>query len=112
MIKYISSESVFEGHPDKVYDQISDAILDELLKEDIDARVAVETAIKGNKVFIFGEVTTTAKVDYKLIAQKVLLDIGYQEKFDVLVHLSEQSPDIALGVNEKFDKAQGAGDQV
>lgn len=111
MIKYISSESVFEGHPDKVCDQISDAILDEILKEDIDARVAVETAIKGNKVFIFGEVTTTAKVNYKLIAGRVLLDIGYPEEFDILVHLSEQSPDIAIGVNERYNKEQGAGDQ-
>ena len=111
MIKYISSESVFEGHPDKVCDQISDAILDEILKEDIDARVAVETAIKGNKVFIFGEVTTTAKVNYKLIASRVLLDIGYPEEFDILVHLSEQSPDIAIGVNERYNKEQGAGDQ-
>src|SRR5690554_2668745 len=111
MIKYISSESVFEGHPDKVCDQISDAILDEILKEDIDARVAVETAIKGNKVFIFGEVTTTAKVNYKLIAGRVLLDIGYPEEFDILVHVSEQSPDIAIGVNERYNKEQGAGDQ-
>ena len=111
MIKYISSESVFEGHPDKVCDQISDAILDEILKEDIDARVAVETAIKGNKVFIFGEVTTTAKVNYKLIAGRVLLEIGYPEEFDILVHLSEQSPDIAIGVNERYNKEQGAGDQ-
>lgn len=111
MIKYISSESVFEGHPDKVCDQISDAILDEILKEDVGARVAVETAIKGNKVFIFGEVTTTAKVDYKLVAGRVLLDIGYPEEFDILVHLSEQSPDIAIGVNERYNKEQGAGDQ-
>lgn len=111
MIKYISSESVFEGHPDKVCDQISDAILDEILKEDKSARVAVETAIKGNKVFIFGEVTTTAKVNYKLIASRVLLDIGYPEEFEILVHLSEQSPDIAIGVNKRYNKEQGAGDQ-
>ncbi len=104
MIKYISSESVFEGHPDKVCDQISDAILDEILKEDKSARVAVETAIKGNKVFIFGEVTTTTKVNYKLIASRVLLDIGYPEEFEILVHLSEQSPDIAIGVNERYNK--------
>lgn len=111
MVKYISSESVFEGHPDKVCDQISDAILDEILKDDIDARVAVETAIKGNRVFIFGEVTTATKVNYKLVASKVLLDIGYPEDFDVLVYLSEQSPDIAIGVNERHNKEQGAGDQ-
>ena len=75
MKRLISSESVFEGHPDKVCDQISDAILDEILKEDKNARVAVEVAIKSNQVYILGEVTTTANVDYELVAKRVLLDI-------------------------------------
>lgn len=107
----MSSESVFDGHPDKVCDQISDAILDEILKEDKDARVAVECAIKNNQVYIFGEVTTTAKVDYKLVALKTLLEIGYVDSFNVSINISEQSWDIALGVNEKFGHEQGAGDQ-
>ncbi len=111
MVKVITSESVFEGHPDKVCDQISDAILDEILKEDKEARVAVEVAIKSNNVYILGEVTTTAQVDYKLVAKRVLLDIGYLKEFDVLVNITKQSPDIALGVDIKKDKLQGAGDQ-
>ena len=111
MKRLISSESVFEGHPDKVCDQISDAILDSILNEDIDARVAVEVAIKSNNVYILGEITTTADVDYKLIAKRVLLDIGYLNEFNVHVNLTKQSPDIALGVDERGTKAQGAGDQ-
>ncbi len=67
--------------------------------------------IEGNKVFIFGELTTIAKVNYKIIAGRVLLDIGYPDEFDILVHLSEQSPDIAIGMNERYNKEQGAGDQ-
>jgi S-adenosylmethionine synthetase len=62
-------------------------------------------------VFIFGELTTIAKVNYKIIAGRVLLDIGYPNEFDILVHLSEQSPDIAIGMNERYNKEQGAGDQ-
>ncbi len=111
MVKVITSESVFEGHPDKVCDQISDAILDEILKEDKEARVAVEVAIKSNNVYILGEVTTTAQVDYKLVAKRVLLDIGYLKEFDVLVNITKQSPDIALGVDQRETKDQGAGDQ-
>lgn len=67
--------------------------------------------IEGNKVFIFGELTTIAKVNYKIIAGRVLLDIGYPDEFDILVHLSEQSPDIAIGMNERYNKEQGDGDQ-
>lgn len=111
MKRIISSESVFDGHPDKVCDQISDAILDAILKEDKDARVAVETAIKNNQVYVFGEVTTTAQVDYQLIALKTLLDIGYTENYTVHVNISKQSWDIALGVDEKAGHEQGAGDQ-
>jgi S-adenosylmethionine synthetase len=107
----ITSESVFQGHPDKVCDQISDAILDALLEQDKESRVAVETAIKDNLVFIFGEVTTTASLNYKAIVKTVLKDIGYDEDFVVIEQISKQSPDIALGVNKTEKKEQGAGDQ-
>lgn len=107
----ITSESVFSGHPDKVCDQISDAILDSILEQDKEARVAVETAIKDNFVFIFGEVTTTALVNYKAVAKTVLKDIGYDDEFVVMELISRQSPDIAQGVNESSSKEQGAGDQ-
>ena len=107
----ITSESVFSGHPDKVCDQISDAILDAILEQDKNARVAVETAIKGKEVYIFGEVTTCAKVNYKVIALRILIDIGYLDDFNVHINLTEQSIDIAIGVNERYNKEQGAGDQ-
>jgi S-adenosylmethionine synthetase len=107
----ITSESVFQGHPDKVCDQISDAILDALLEQDKESRVAVETAIKDNLVFIFGEVTTAASLNYKAIAKTVLKEIGYDEDFVVIEQISKQSPDIALGVNKTENKEQGAGDQ-
>ena len=110
-MKIITSESVFSGHPDKICDQISDAILDAILEQDQEARVAVETAIKDDLVVIFGEVTTTANVDYSKIAKQVLKDIGYTEAFSVLEKISKQSPDIAIGVNETLDREQGAGDQ-
>ena len=111
MIKVISSESVFDGHPDKVCDRISDEILDAILEQDKLARVAVETAIKNDTVYIFGEVTTTALVDYSLIANRTLLNLGYLKKFKVIENISVQSPDIALGVDERGTKLQGAGDQ-
>ena len=110
-MKIITSESVFSGHPDKICDQISDAILDSILEQDPEARVAVETAIKDDLVIIFGEVTTTASVQYSDIARQVLKDIGYTEDFTVLEKISKQSPDIAQGVNETLDHQQGAGDQ-
>ncbi len=110
-MKIITSESVFSGHPDKICDQISDAILDAILAQDPNARVAVETAIKDNLVLVFGEVTTTAIVKYSEIAKRVLIDIGYYEDFCILEKISNQSPDIALGVNETADHQQGAGDQ-
>lgn len=110
-MKIITSESVFSGHPDKICDQISDAILDSILEQDQAARVAVETAIKDDLVIIFGEVTTTATVEYSLVARQVLKDIGYSENFTVLEKISKQSPDIAQGVNETLDHQQGAGDQ-
>ncbi len=110
-MKIITSESVFSGHPDKICDQISDAILDAILEQDQAARVAVETAIKDDLVFIFGEVTTTANVQYSNIAKQVLKDIGYTDEFCVLEKISKQSLDIAQGVNETLDHQQGAGDQ-
>jgi len=110
-MQVITSESVFSGHPDKVCDQISDAILDAILEQDKNARVAVETAIKDDLVFVFGEVTTTAKVDYSYIAKMKLHEIGYEENFVVMEKISKQSPDIALGVNSTESHEQGAGDQ-
>jgi S-adenosylmethionine synthetase len=110
-MKIITSESVFSGHPDKICDQISDAILDAILEQDQTARVAVETAIKDDLVVIFGEVTTTATVEYSEIAKQVLKEIGYTDEFCVLEKISKQSPDIAQGVNETLDHQQGAGDQ-
>jgi S-adenosylmethionine synthetase len=110
-MKVITSESVFSGHPDKVCDQISDAILDALLEQDKQSRVAVETAIKDNFVFIFGEVTSNATIDYELIALNKLREIGYNDVFEVLVKISTQSVDIALGVDSTESHEQGAGDQ-
>lgn len=116
-----TSESVSEGHPDKVSDQISDGILDALLKQDPQSRVAVETLVKTGLVVIAGEVTSRAVIDYGQIARKVIQEIGYNSSelgFDarscgVLVAVEQQSEDIAAGVNvgEGLHQEQGAGDQ-
>jgi S-adenosylmethionine synthetase len=114
-----TSESVAEGHPDKIADQISDAVLDALLKKDPRARVACETLIKTGMVVVAGEITTEAYVDLEEITRKVVVDIGYDHSdkgFDgrscaVLNAIGKQSPDIARGVNETADHEQGAGDQ-
>ena len=114
-----TSESVSEGHPDKMADQISDAILDAILKDDRDARVAVETMVKTGMVVIAGEVTTSTYVDLEDVVRQVILDIGYASSdvgFDgascaVLNAIGKQSPDIAMGVDESSDHEQGAGDQ-
>jgi S-adenosylmethionine synthetase len=116
-----TSESVSEGHPDKMADQISDAILDAILKDDKDARVAVETMVKTGMVVIAGEVTTSTYVDLEDVVRDVVLDIGYNSSdvgFDgascaVLNAIGKQSPDIAMGVNEGEGAHldQGAGDQ-
>ncbi|NMB43610.1 MAG: methionine adenosyltransferase, partial [Clostridiales bacterium] len=111
MKRIYTSESVFDGHPDKVCDRISDEILDAVLEQDKNGRVAVETAIKNDTVYILGEVTTTALIDYSLIAKRTLLNLGYLDNFNVIENISKQSPDIALGVNERSNKDQGAGDQ-
>ena len=116
-----TSESVSEGHPDKMCDQISDAVLDAHLAEDHDSRVACETLVKNDLVVIAGEITSKGKVDYEGVARRVALDIGYDDPakgFDgntceVLVRLERQSPNISQGVTEGegLFKAQGAGDQ-
>jgi S-adenosylmethionine synthetase len=114
-----TSESVSEGHPDKMADQISDAILDALLEQDPRSRVACETLVTTGMVVLAGEITTGARIEYADIARSVVRRIGYQSSdmgFDastcaVLVALGKQSPDIAMGVDEKEGKEQGAGDQ-
>ncbi len=119
MYKFFTSESVTEGHPDKICDQISDAILDAILTEDPDARVACETLVSTGLVLVTGEVTTKIYVDIQKIVRDTVAEIGYDrgkygfdaENLSVLVSINEQSPDIAMGVNEKEDKEQGAGDQ-
>ena len=114
-----SSESVTEGHPDKICDQISDAILDEFLRQDADSRVAVESMITSGIVFVAGEVTSKGKTDVQKIVRETIRTIGYDKPeygFDcdscsVLSSLHEQSPDISMGVNASDYKDQGAGDQ-
>ncbi len=114
-----SSESVTEGHPDKICDQISDAILDEMLKQDPNSRVAVETAVTTGLVMVMGEVTTKGYVNVAEVARNVIRDIGYtspEYMFDchscgTIVSIHEQSPDIAQGVNAGEGREQGAGDQ-
>ncbi|HKD55104.1 MAG TPA: methionine adenosyltransferase, partial [Steroidobacteraceae bacterium] len=114
-----TSESVSEGHPDKVADQISDAVLDAILKEDNRARVACETLVKTGVVIVAGEITTKAWVDVEALVRRTVLDIGYNSSemgFDgascgVLNIIGKQSPDIAQGVDRKDERRQGAGDQ-
>ena len=114
-----TSESVSEGHPDKVADQISDAIVDALLKEDKESRIGVETLVKTGLVMVAGEVRTNAWVDIEEIVRKVVTDIGYDSSelgFDgntcaVLNGIGKQSADIAVGVDEAENKDLGAGDQ-
>jgi len=122
--KVFTSESVSEGHPDKICDQISDAILDAALREDSKARVACETMVKSEEgalgvVILAGEITTTAKIDYENIVRNTIKEIGYDSKelgFDYktvefINKIGIQSKDIALGVDRQSDEDQGAGDQ-
>jgi len=119
--RIISSESVTEGHPDKMCDLISDAILDEALNQDPNSRVAVETGTKNGGVMVFGEMTTQGYIDIPKIARDAIKDIGYTkseygiewETCSVWVQITEQSPDISQGVSEGegLHKQQGAGDQ-
>lgn len=114
-----TSESVSEGHPDKMCDQISDAILDAILAKDKHARVACETLTKTGMVVLAGEITTTAEIDYEGLVRDVVNDIGYNNSeigFDgntcaVINALGKQSPDIAMGVDRGRSEEQGAGDQ-
>ena len=121
MKSLFTSESVTEGHPDKICDQISDAILDECLRQDPESRVAAETATKNGAVWVFGEVTTRGFVDVDKIVRKTLRDIGYThsklgidaENCGVFSSIVPQSPDISQGVSsgKGLHKEQGAGDQ-
>ncbi|MFO7800105.1 MAG: methionine adenosyltransferase [Rhodohalobacter sp.] len=119
MKRLFTSESVSEGHPDKISDQISDAILDAMLKEDPNSRVAVETLVTTGLAVVSGEVTTDAYVDVQETVREVIREIGYTKasyRFDadscgVLTTIHQQSPDIAQGVDESGEKKQGAGDQ-
>ncbi|MCH7742026.1 MAG: methionine adenosyltransferase [Proteobacteria bacterium] len=114
-----TSESVSEGHPDKMADQISDAILDAIIAKDANARVACETLVKTGMVVVAGEITTDAWVDLEEVCRGVILDIGYNSSdvgFDgascaIINVIGKQSPDIAMGVDEAKDHEQGAGDQ-
>ena len=114
-----TSESVSEGHPDKISDQISDAVLDAIIEQDKSARVACETMVKTGMVVVAGEVTTSAWIDLEELARNTILEIGYNDSamgFDgascsVLNALGKQSPDIAQGVDRASEEEQGAGDQ-
>ena len=114
-----TSESVTEGHPDKICDQVSDSILDELISQDPDSRVAVEAMTTTGIVFVAGEVTSNARIDAQDVVRKTLKDIGYnglKHGFDgnscsVLTSIHEQSPDISMGVSKNENGVQGAGDQ-
>ncbi len=119
MRKFFTSESVTEGHPDKIADQISDAILDDILKNDKNGRVACETICTTGMVMVFGEITTNHYVDVQKIVRDTVREIGYTrgkygfdaDNLAVMCAIDPQSPDIAMGVNEDKDHEQGAGDQ-
>ena len=119
MRKFFTSESVTEGHPDKIADQISDAILDDILKNDPNGRVACETICTTGMVVVFGEISTTHYVDIQKIVRDTVKNIGYDrgkygfdsENLAVLCAIDPQSPDIAMGVDESDNHLQGAGDQ-
>ena len=107
-MKLFSNEIVFRGHPDKVCDQISSAILDECLRQDQGSRCGIETVGGKCKIFITDEVTSKAVFDAKQIARRVLRDIGYRDDYEIIDNIGKQSADIALGTN---DEVSGAGDQ-
>lgn len=119
MKRLFSSESVTEGHPDKVADFISDSILDAALKQDPKARVACETAVTTNYCLLFGEISTTATIDFDKVARQAIKHIGYDKKeygynaddVEIDIRIKPQSPDIAMGVNKTEYKDLGAGDQ-
>lgn len=105
-MKIITSEAVFKGHPDKICDQISDAILDECLSQDKNSRVAVECLLKDELLIVAGEVTTKADINYAKVARNKLKELGFVGDFHIVEKISKQSDDIALGVDK-----EGAGDQ-
>jgi S-adenosylmethionine synthetase len=119
MKKLFSSESVTEGHPDKVADFISDSILDALLEIDQESRVAIETAVTTNYCLLFGEITSNANIDYEKVVRDAIKFIGYDkeeygynaDEVVIDIKIKPQSHDIAVGVNETNEKEQGAGDQ-
>lgn len=119
MKKFFTSESVCSGHPDKVCDRISDAILDEYLKQDPASRVACECAATSNFLLIMGEITSTAKVDVKEVAKRVIKETGYDydgsafssENAEIIVKINKQSPDIALGVDNSLETKENGGDR-
>ena len=106
-MRLYSNEIVFRGHPDKVCDQISDAILDECMKQDPNSRCGIEVMGGKGKIFITGEITTKAKIDVQAITKRVLADVGYSTDYEIVDNIGKQSPDIALGTN---DNVNGAGD--
>ena len=118
MKKFFTSESVTEGHPDKVCDNISDGILDAILAQDPYARVAVECAAAFDTLLIMGEVTTTASVDYEAKAREIIKEIGYDfgtfayDKCKIVTAIHQQSPDIAMGVNASLERKTEGGDEA
>ena len=107
-MRLYTNEIVFRGHPDKVCDQISDALLDAFLKEDKHSRCGIEVMGGKGKIFITGEVTSKASVDVESVVKRVLYDVGYNTNYEIINNLGKQSPDIAMGTN---DEVGGAGDQ-
>ena len=118
MKKFFTSESVTEGHPDKVCDNISDGILDAILSQDPMARAAIECAAAFDSLLIMGEVTTTAKVDYEQTAREIIKEIGYDfgtfayDKCKIITAIHQQSPDIAMGVNSSLEQKTVGGDEA
>src|SRR3989344_7308576 len=118
-IEFLASESVTEGHPDKMCDQISDAVLDAYLKQDPKSRVACEAFVCNDNLVIGGEITSKGKVDAEALAREVIKGIGYDDekkgldyrKVKISTMLNRQSPDIAVGVDRADPLEQGAGDQ-
>lgn len=106
-MRLYSNEIVFRGHPDKVCDQISDAILDECMKQDPNSRCGIETVGGKGKIFITGEITTAATIDVQAITKRVLKDVGYSTEYEIIDNIGKQSVDIALGTNNEVN---GAGD--
>ena len=118
MKKFFTSESVTEGHPDKVCDNISDGLLDAILQQDPFARTAIECSAAYDMLLIMGEVTTTAQIDYEQKARQIIKEIGYDfgtfayDKCKVIVAIHQQSPDIAMGVNASLEKKTEGGDEA